>query len=78
MRDSAVRNWPIHTAKRSLSHVIDLASTEGAQTLTRYGKPVAVVVSADEFKRLVRPKESILEFFAPLRNSGIKLCRRRD
>jgi prevent-host-death family protein len=78
MRDSAMRNWPLHRAKRSLSQVIDLASTEGAQTVTRYGKPVAIVVSADEFKRLVRPKESILEFFAPLRNSGIKLRRRRD
>ena len=73
-----MRNWPLYNAKRSLGQIIDLASTEGAQTITRYGKPVAVVLSASQFNGLVRPKETILEFFAPLRNSGIELRRRRD
>src|SRR5688572_4299173 len=29
-------------------------------------------------KKMRRPKESVLEFFAPLRGSGIRLERRRD
>jgi hypothetical protein len=39
---------------------------------------VAVVIAADEFKKLARPKETVLEFFAPLHASGIRLERRRD
>ena len=70
--------WPLQDAKNQFSQVVDLAQKEGPQTVTRHGEPVAVVVSAHEFKRLTRPKESVLEFFAPLRNSGIRLQRQRD
>ena len=70
--------WPLQDAKNQFSHVVELAQTEGPQTVTRHGRPVAVVVSADEFKTLSRPKETILEFFAPLRGSGIRLKRNRD
>jgi prevent-host-death family protein len=48
MRDPEKTNWPIHRAKRSLNRVIDLAVAQGAQTVTRYGKPVAVVLSVDD------------------------------
>ena len=70
--------WPLQDAKNQFSHVVDLAQKEGPQTVTRHGEPVVVVVAADEFKRLSRPQESVLEFFAPLRNSGIRLKRQRD
>jgi len=70
--------WPLQDAKNQFSHVVELAQTDGPQTVTRHGRPVAVVVSADEFKVLSRPKETILEFFAPLRGSGIRLTRNRD
>jgi hypothetical protein len=39
---------------------------------------VAVIVSAAEFKKISRPKESLVEFFAPLKGSGIQLKRYRD
>jgi prevent-host-death family protein len=55
--------------------MVELARSEGPQLVTRNGEPVAVIVSADEFKTMVRPRESVLEFFAPLRNSGIRLNR---
>ena len=70
--------WPLQDAKNEFSQVVDLAQKEGPQTVTRHGKPVAVVVSAHEFRLLSRPKESVLEFFAPLRNSGVRLKRQRD
>jgi hypothetical protein len=38
-------------------------------------EPVVVVISANEFKLLSRPKESVIQFFAPLRNSGTATCR---
>jgi prevent-host-death family protein len=58
--------------------LVELAQTSGPQTVTRHGEPVAVVVSAQEYKRIVQPKESVLEFFRPLQGSGIRLARNRD
>lgn len=73
-----MKKWPLQEAKNQFSRVVDLARKQGPQTVTRHGHPVAVVVSADEFKALARPKESILEFFAPLRSSGIVFKRHAD
>ena len=73
-----MKTWPLPDAKNQFSHVVELARTEGLQTVTRHGEPVAVVVAADQFKSTGRPRESVLEFFAPLKRSGIKLERQRD
>jgi prevent-host-death family protein len=70
-----MKKWPLQDAKKQLSHVVELACTEGPQTVTRRGEPVAVVISYEQFKAWSRPKESVLEFFKPLRNSGIRLAR---
>jgi len=73
-----MKTWPLQDAKNQFSQVVDLAQTEGPQTVTRHGEPVAVIVAAGEFKKMFRPKESVAAFFAPLRGSGIKLERDRD
>ena len=73
-----MKTWPLQDAKNQFSHLVELALTEGPQTVTRHGEPVAVVVAADEYKRVTRPKESVLEFFRPLQGSGVRLERRRD
>jgi len=57
---------------------VRLAETEGPQTITRDGQSVVVIVAADQFRKTVKPKESILDFFAPLRNSGINLVRDKE
>ncbi len=73
-----MKTWPLQDAKNQFSQVVELAQKHGPQTVTRHGQPVAVVVSADQFKTMAQPAESVLEFFAPLRRSGIRLARRRD
>ena len=73
-----MKTWPLQDAKNQFSHLVDLALTQGPQTVTRHGQPVAVVVAADEYKRVARPKETVLEFFRPLQGSGIPLKRSRD
>jgi antitoxin Phd len=42
-------SWQLQEAKNSFSEVVNRALTEGAQTITRHGKPVVVVVSQEEF-----------------------------
>ena len=73
-----VNKWALQDAKNQFSRVVELARKKGPQTVTRHGEPVAVIVSAEEFKQLSKPKETVLEFLAPLRNSGIRLERNRD
>jgi antitoxin Phd len=73
-----MKQWPVQDAKNQLSRVIELARSHGPQTITRHGKPVVVVVAANEFKRLQTPKESPLEFFLRFKGAGLDLARRKD
>jgi antitoxin Phd len=73
-----MKTWPLQDAKNKFSQLVELAQTAGPQTVTRHGEPVAVLVSANEYKRLARPKETMLEFFRPLQGSGVRFERRRD
>lgn len=73
-----MKSWPLQDAKNQFSQVVELARKKGPQTVTRHGEAVAVIVSFDEFKAMARPKETVAQFFAPLRQSGIRLERRRD
>ena len=54
--------WQLHQAKNRLSEVIDSATTEGPQEITLRGKTVAVMLSANDYKRLAHAKPSFVEF----------------
>jgi len=67
--------WTVAQAKARFSEVIEKASLEGPQTITRNGRRAAVLVAADEWERKTRRKGTLADFFAasPLRGSGIDL-----
>lgn len=52
--------WPLQDAKNRLSELLDRAVKNGAQTITRHGKPIAVVVSAETYARL-QPEEKLVD-----------------
>ncbi len=54
--------WQLQTARAHLSDVVD-AATEMPQHITRNGKPVAVVLSHEEYSRLTKPRLNLVEFF---------------
>jgi prevent-host-death family protein len=61
------QTWQVQKAKADLSSLIRAAETNGPQTITRNGKPVAVVVAQSDFERLSRHEHrdgTLLEFFA--------------
>ena len=60
--------WPLQDAKNKLSELLDTALRHGAQTITRHGKPVAVVISAEAYARL-QPAETLVEI---LRDCPVK------
>lgn len=61
--------WPVGQAKARLSELIESAQDDGPQTIAKRGKPVAVVVSIDEWNRKTKPKRegTLAEFFASIR-----------
>lgn len=72
--------WSVADAKAHLSEVIDTARRDGPQTITRNGKPAAVVVSAEEWARKTRRTESLAQFLlgSPLRGADLDLERAPD
>lgn len=52
--------WPLQDAKNRLGELLETARKTGAQTITRYGKPIAVVVSAETYARL-QPQEKLVD-----------------
>ena len=73
-------SWSVAEAKARLSQLIEQAQLKGPQTITKHGIAAAVVVSAQEWNRKTKRTGNLAEFFAasPLRNSGIKIARKRD
>lgn len=75
--------WQIQTAKARFSEVFRLARTEGPQRITRQGKDGVVMISDDEYQRLVGKSHqptSLVEFFreSPLAGVELDLDRAKD
>ena len=47
-----MRSWPVQDAKARFSEFLDKCLTEGPQMVTRRGAEAAVLVPADEWRRL--------------------------
>ena len=71
-------NWQIQEAKARFSEVVDRAIKEGAQTVTRRGRPVVVIVPDDEYRRLCGKKKSFKEMLASGPLGGIRIKRSKD
>ena len=52
--------WQLQEAKNKLSQLIKEAASGEAQVVTVHGKPTAVVVSAESYARLTRPRRGKL------------------
>lgn len=67
--------WSVADAKSHLSELLEATGREGPQTITKRGRPIAVVVSIDEWERKKRRKGTLADFFAtsPLREDGSEL-----
>jgi prevent-host-death family protein len=71
--------WTVAEAKAKFSHVIELARSR-PQTITRNGRPAAVVVSIEEWERRTSRVGNLAEFLAasPLRGSHLNAPRSKD
>jgi len=72
--------WQLQDAKNRLSELVRKAREEGPQVITLHGRDVVVVVSAGEFKRIAKPRGSLVDFLrkSPLVDSALDTARSGD
>jgi len=75
-----MEKWQIQKAKNHFSDLVRKAQQEGPQTITRHGKPEAVLLSMKEYRNLMKKQETLTEFFrrSPLHGVTLDLERRKD
>ena len=71
-------NWKIQEAKARFSELVERALKEGPQTVTRHGKVVAVLIPADEYRRLRTGGKSFKAMLAAAPLRGVEISRSRD
>ena len=71
------RIWQLQEAKSRLSELVQSAQERGAQTITRHGKPVAVVLSAQAYAEL-QPRKKVVEVLRACPEPGLVIERLRD
>ena len=57
-----MQTWQVQTAKARFSELMKQAADHGPQEITLHGRPVAVVISREEFDRLSGGAASLVEF----------------
>lgn len=72
--------WNLQDAKNRFSELVRQALRAGPQVVTRRGKETAVVLSVEDYRRLVRPELNLVEFMrsSPLRGVELDLDRDSD
>ncbi len=71
-------NWQIQEAKARFSEMVERAIKDGPQTVTRHGKPVAVLVPADQYRRLRSKGKSLKALLAAAPLQGVEIKRSRE
>jgi prevent-host-death family protein len=72
--------WKLQDAKNRFSEVVQKALKAGPQIVTLRGRETAVILSVEEYHRLVRPKTGLVEFLrsSPLADVELDLERDQD
>ena len=58
-----MHGWSIRDAKNHLSEVVE-AAQRSPQAITKRGRPAVVVVSKNDYDRLLQQREPLTSFFA--------------
>ena len=70
--------WPLQDAKNQFSRVVELAAAEGAQVITKHGKPAVVVLSVADYKELRVGRPRLVEVLRDCPVSDLEIGRMDD
>lgn len=71
-------NWPLQDAKAHFSELIRVCISSGPQTVLVRGRAQAVVLSREDYERLVGQKLTLLEFMNRSPLKGLEIDFERD
>lgn len=74
----ASTEWQLQEAKARFSELVKSAQRDGPQQITVHGRPAAIVLSCDDYARLVARKPTFVELIANSPLKGTALTIRRD
>jgi len=72
------KTWQLQEAKNRFSELVNKVLKEGPQVVTRRGEEVVVIVSNEEYKKLLKSQSGLLEFFRQSPLVGVELDLERD
>ena len=72
------RIWQLQEAKNKLSEVVDDAVKSGPQVITRRGIETAVVLSMDDYKKMLVGQKRLSDFFRESPLVGVDIDASRD
>jgi len=73
-------HWQLQDAKNKFSNLVEKAQHNGPQVVTKHGKDAVVVLSIEEYKKLIKPKTNLVKFFqsSPLVKEDVDLSRSKE
>ncbi len=72
------RQWQLQEAKNKLSEVVDAALVDGPQVITRRGRATAILLSYEDYRKLVVSQQKLSDFFRESPLAGLELDVTRD
>jgi len=72
--------WQLQEAKARFSELVNEVEHGGYHTITKNGRPVAMIISKSDFEKMCAPKNTLLDFFreAPLPGLDLDIKRSKD
>ena len=72
--------WNLQDAKNKFSNLVKRAQKEGPQVVTKRGVEAVVILSIGDYRKLVKPKTGLVEFFrrSPLKDAGLDIKRSKE
>jgi len=72
--------WQLQEAKNKFSSLVKKAQHNGPQIVTKHGEKAVVVLSFNDYKKLIKPKTGLVDFMrnSPLAKSDIEISRNKD
>jgi len=74
--------WQLQEAKNKFSQLVENARRSGPQIVTKHGKEAVVILSFEDYKKMIPHKNNLIEFLrkSPFAQSGIdfSILRQKD
>ena len=73
-------SWQLQDAKNKFSRLVEKAQNQGPQVVTKHGKDAVVVLAVEEYQKLIKSEQNLVNFFkaSPLAKEKLIFDRNKD